>query len=80
MKNNDPTDIWFVEGDKSFQFGLDEYFLITMLKGKYEGDMDIPDDDSLIQTYFPDMAVPKPDRRSIKHEELKDAFVSCTVK
>ena len=48
MKNNDPTSIWFVEGDESFRFGFDEYCLITGLKGNYEGDIDIPDDDSYL--------------------------------
>ena len=80
MKNKDPTDIWFVEGDKLFQFSHDEYCLITKLKDNYEGDIDIPDDDSLIQNYFPEVANPKLKRRGIKLKELKDAFVSCTAK
>ena len=48
MKTNDPINIWFVQGDELFQFGLHEYYLIAVLKGHYEGDIEIPDDDTLI--------------------------------
>ena len=54
--------------------------MITGLKGKYEYDINILDDDSLIETYFSEMTVAKPKRKGIKREELKDAFVSCTMK
>ena len=78
MKNNDPNGLWFMEGDESFQFVVDEDCLITGLKGHYDGDINISDDDSLIKAYFSKMDVSKPKWRSIKQEELNDAFSNCT--
>ena len=80
MQNNDPSAIWFVEGKESFWFGVDEFCLITRLKGHCDGDHEISDDDSLIETYFHDMEMPEMKHRGIKREKLKSAFLSCRVK
>ena len=80
VQNNDPSVIWFIEGKESFRFSVDEFYLITGLKGHCDKEHEIPDDNNLIETYFLDMAMPKLKHGCIKHEELKYFFLSCRVK
>ena len=53
--NNDSTGVWFKEGADFFRFGIDEFCLITGLKGLEEEDVEVPDNKILIDRYFPDI-------------------------
>ncbi len=64
ISNNDPTGLWFKEGRESFRFGLDEFCLITGLRGFNEEDVEIPENDTLIDRYFPEMSEPNTKKRN----------------
>ena len=64
VSNNDPTGLWFKEGRESFRFGLNEFCLITGLRGLDEEDTEVSENDTLINKYFPNMSEPNTKKRN----------------
>ena len=48
------------------------------LKGISKDEVEIPNNEELIESYFPKMASTKMKRRGIKREQLRVAFLTCT--
>ena len=46
--NNDPKTVWFKEGEQAFPFGLDEFCLLSRLKGTTNEEINVPHSDELI--------------------------------
>ena len=57
--SNDTEGVWFKEGEQAFRFGLEEFCLLSSLKGIFEDEVEIPDNDELIESYFLELASPK---------------------
>ena len=52
--------------------------MLSSLKGISEDEVEIPDNDELIEIYFPEIASSKTKRRGIKREQLHEVFLTCT--
>lgn len=66
--SNDIEAVCFKEGKQAFHFGLEEFCLLSGLKGISEDEFEITNNDKLIEIYFLEMASPKMKRRGIKRE------------
>ena len=63
---NDTEAVWFKEGEQDFRFGLEEFCLLSGLKGISDDEVEILDNEELIESHFPEMASLKMKRRGIK--------------
>ena len=70
MVNNDHIEIWFREAGKPFCFSVEEFCLLTSLKGLETNKVVVPDDDSLILAYFQNMG-----NGSLKREEALNVML-----
>ena len=52
--------------------------MLSGLKGIFEDEVEIPENEELIERYFPEMALLKTKRRGIKREQLRGAFLMYT--
>ena len=56
---------------------MDEFYLLFGLNGHAYEEVELLENDLLMVTYFPKMAIPKTKKICINKEELKDAFLNC---
>ena len=52
MVSNDIEGVWFKERKQAFRFGLEEFYLLSGLKGISEEKVEILDNEELIESYF----------------------------